>query len=73
LGNVATADFTVFYDHQGDDIPYRGVPVRITGQVTLERVSLFSWKIKRIGFKEQFLDDLLDTESLNGHAEGGAE
>ncbi|HEX2948844.1 MAG TPA: hypothetical protein VHV83_04645 [Armatimonadota bacterium] len=73
LGNVAMADFTVFYDHQGDDIPYRSVPVRITGQVTLERVSVFSWKIKHIGFKEQFLGDLLDTENLNGHTEGGAE
>jgi hypothetical protein len=47
-GRTADADITVIVDLQGDDMPYRSIPLQRTMHVVLERQSLFVWKIQRV-------------------------
>jgi hypothetical protein len=49
IGNQADADIEVMiYIDGGDDLPYHSVPMRVQGQVTLQRQGFFTWKIVRV-------------------------
>lgn len=57
---LVTARVTVWaYLEGGDDIPYRRVPIRKTGQVTLKNVGLFRWKIQHLSSTEPEIGEVL--------------
>ncbi|MHB9133058.1 MAG: hypothetical protein ACYDBB_18475 [Armatimonadota bacterium] len=54
------ADFTVWFSVEGnDDIPYRRVPIRKTGQVVLVKTGWFTWKIKKLSSNEGEFENAL--------------
>ena len=65
--STVTADVTFIYDIQNDDIPYPSLPTRWTERVTLEKVNLFSWKIKEIHLYDDALNAFVKHWIISGN------
>ena len=63
-GRTVDADFQISINYENEDLPYRGIPIRKTGHVVLERQGIFTWKILRIGSDERVVRDLVSGDML---------